>query len=75
MSNRQEPQQMVKTASTQSDSQEFSPQRPTNGKEFVLFLPPQKIENDLHNGNCIKVLLDEKTIGGGTLSQGFHRIP
>ncbi len=73
MSNNQKPQQEVKTASTKSDSQAVPlPKETTKGSEFVLSLPPQQIENESHKNNYIKVLLDGKTIGGGTLSKGFE---
>lgn len=40
--------------------------------EFVLLLRPQQIDNELHKDNYIKVLLDGKVVGGGTLSKGFE---
>ncbi len=73
MSNEQKSQQKVKTASTESNSQEAPlPEETTNGNEFVLSLPPQQIDNESHKDNYIKVLLDGKVIGGGTLSKGFE---
>ncbi len=71
MSNKQESQQMAKAEPVKSDPQEAQRSK-TTGKEFVLFLPPQQLDNEAHNGHYIKVLLDGKVIGGGTLAQGFE---
>lgn len=73
MSKKQESQQPVKTAPANSDPQEDPrPQKQTEDKEFVLSLRPQQIDNESHKDNYIKVLLDGRVIGGGTLSKGFE---
>ncbi len=70
MRNKQ-PQQPAKTEPVKPDPQEAQP-RKKQTHEFVLSLPPQQIANEAHSNNYIKVELDGKVIGGGTLAEGFE---
>lgn len=70
MRNKQ-PQPAAKPEPVQPEPQAAAPaKKQTN--EFVLLLPPQQVANQAHRNNYIKVELDGKVVGGGTLAQGFE---